>query len=162
MRFKKLITGVCCILGLGLTGLYAQEAIPTTGGVALGSGGSVCFTIGQIVYTTNIGTNGSVAQGVQQPFEISIVSGLETRKGINYECSVYPNPTSRYLILELEYKGNKNLYYQLYDMNGKILKTKELLENKNIITMDKFIPAIYFLNVFENNDVKRTFKIIKK
>ena len=44
----------------------AQDAIPATGGDATGSGGSASYTVGQIGYTTNTGTNGSVAEGVQQ------------------------------------------------------------------------------------------------
>ena len=59
------------------TGLLAQEVIPTSGGTASGSGGSASYTIGQMIYTTNNGVNGSVSQGIQQPYEISVVSGIE-------------------------------------------------------------------------------------
>ena len=74
MQYKKAKLIVVLFLILVLTGLQAQECIPTTGGNASGSEGSVSYTIGQIVYITNVGTNSSLAQGVQQPFEISAVS----------------------------------------------------------------------------------------
>ena len=63
--------------------LTAQEAITTSGGDASGSGGSVSYSVGQILYSTNTGANGSVAHGVQQPFEISVVIGIEEASSIN-------------------------------------------------------------------------------
>jgi hypothetical protein len=70
--------------------VHAQSTIPATGGNAAGNGGSVSYTVGQIVYTTVSGTNGSVAQGVQQPYEISVVTGIENKE-INLSCSIYSN-----------------------------------------------------------------------
>ena len=101
MLLKRLEFSALLVFGLGLTGLQAQESINATGGIASGSGGSMSYSVGQIVYTTNTGTNGSVAQGVQQPYEISAVIGIEEFNGINLYVSVYPNPTSDYLTLSI-------------------------------------------------------------
>ena len=78
MRHKRLQLIAVLLLVIGLTRLQAQETIPAIGGNASGSGGSVSYSVGQAVYTTNTGTNGSVPQGVQQPFEISVETGNET------------------------------------------------------------------------------------
>jgi len=43
----------------------AQDSTNSSGGNATGSGGTVAYSVGQVVYTTNTGTNGSLAQGVQ-------------------------------------------------------------------------------------------------
>ena len=51
--------------------IMAQQAINASGANATGSGGSVSYSVGQVLYTTNSGSNGSSAQGVQQPYEIS-------------------------------------------------------------------------------------------
>ncbi len=72
---------------------YAQQAVPASGGDAVGSGGSSSYTVGQVLYTTNSGANGSVAQGIQQPYEISTLVGLEVTE-INLKLSAYPNPTN--------------------------------------------------------------------
>ena len=97
MKYKKLKLSAVLLLGLGLTGLQAQESVNATGGDALGSGGSASYSVGQVVYTTNTGTNGSVAQGVQQAFEISVVTSIEEAQGIT--LLAYPNPTTDYLTL---------------------------------------------------------------
>jgi hypothetical protein len=44
--------------------IQAQDAIPVSGGEAAGSGDTVSYSVGQLVYTTNIGS-GTVTQGVQ-------------------------------------------------------------------------------------------------
>ena len=72
MRSLTTIIALMCSVGL-----HAQETVPATGGDATRAGGSSSYTLGQVVYTTNTGTNGSVAQGVQQPYEISISVGIE-------------------------------------------------------------------------------------
>ncbi len=161
MRHKKLKLSAVFLLCIWLTGLQAQSAIPATGGNASGGSGSVSYSVGQMVYTTNTGTNCSVAQGVQQPFEISVVTGLEEAKGINLSFSAYPNPTTDFLNLKVENYDNTNLSYQLFDISGKLLDTKKLESNKTSIVMNNLVKATYFLKVIENNKEIKTFKIIK-
>jgi len=164
--------------------IQAQETIPATGGNASGSGGSVSYTIGQVLCTINTGTNGSVAQGVQQPFEISVVTAIEEAKGIslNYNYSVYPNPAFDYLILKIEgdvkpqcivslYDINGKVQTQciasLYDMNGKLITTQKITGNETTIVVSNLAPAAYFLKVIQTQGTAsqkeiKTFKIIKK
>jgi len=165
MKYKKLKFSALLLLGLGLTGLQAQESVNATGGNASGSGGTVSYSVGQVVYTTNIGTNGSVAQGVQQPYEISVVTGLEEAKGINLTVSAYPNPTTDYLTLEVDASTTlsiQSMAYQLYDMQGKLLQNEKITSNQASIVMSNLVPATYFVKVTESNKEVKTFKIIKK
>jgi len=116
---------------------------------------------GQVVYTTNTGTNGSVAQGVQQPFEISVVTGIEQTKGINLSVSAYPNPATDFLMLKVENYDNGNLSYQLFDMNSKLLQNKKVTSNQTSIVMSNLVPATYFVKVIQENKEVKTFKVIK-
>jgi hypothetical protein len=161
MRHKRLKLSALFLLGLGSTGLQAQETIPATGGNALGSGGSMSYSVGQVVYTTNTGTNGSVAQGVQQPYEISIVIGIEEAKGIKLTISAFPNPTTDFLTLKVENYDKENLSYQLFDMQGKFLENKKITDNQTSIVISNLVPATYFVKVTEGNKEVKTFKIIK-
>jgi Secretion system C-terminal sorting domain len=162
MRNKKLKLSAILLFGLGLTEILAQEAIPATGGNASGSGGSVSYTIGQIVYMTNIGTNGSVTQGIQQPYEILVITGIPEAKDITIEILVYPNPVTDNLKLEIKNYEIQNLRYKLYDNNGKLLQENKIEGNETNIIMNNLIPAIYFLKVTDNKKIVKTFKIIKK
>ena len=141
--------------------IEAQTAIPASGGNATGSGGSISYTIGQIVYTTVSNSNGSVAQGVQQPFEISEITGVEEAKNITLQCFAYPNPTADYLTLNVKDYSFSTLKFQLYDINGKLLETQKVESNETTIDLKNLVPAIYFLKVTDNNRELKTFKIIK-
>ena len=162
MKYKKLKFSALLLLGLGLTGLQAQESVNATGGNASGSGGTVAYSVGQVVYTTNTGANGSVAQGVQQPFEISVVLAIEEAQGINLSVSAYPNPTTDYLTLEVNEFELSNLNFQLYDISGKLLQNEKITGNQTSIVMSNLVPATYFVKVTESNKEVKTFKIIKK
>ena len=157
------VLGVATLLAcmFSLSTVSAQESVNATGGNASGSGGSASYSVGQVVYTTNTGTNGSVAQGVQQPFEISVVTGLEEAKGINLSVTAYPNPTTDYLTLSIGEFEISNLSYQLYDMNGKLLQSEKITGNQTSIVMSNLVPATYFIKVIQNNKEVKTFKIIK-
>jgi Secretion system C-terminal sorting domain len=162
MRHKKVELCALFLMGLGLTGIQAQQAIPASGGNGTGSGGSVSYTVGQVVYSTNTGTNGSEAQGVQQPFEISVVTAVEEAKDILLEFVVYPNPATDFVILKTgDYKVD-NLSYYLFDLNGNHLANKKIQESETNIPLQNLLPSTYFLKVTDGNRVLKIFKIIKK
>jgi len=159
MKNKKTKLIALLLLGIGFNQVYAQQATTASGGDASGSGGSVAYSFGQIVYTTNTGSNGSVGQGVQQPYEISITIGLN-ETGVNLNLSAYPNPTTNYLMLEVD-NYDKALSYQLYDISGKLLESNTVVANSTTINMEQLARATYFLKVSQNNKEVKTFKIIK-
>ena len=160
LKVKSLGVATLLTFTFSLSTLMAQETIPATGGNASGSGGTVSYSVGQVVYTTNTGTNGSVAQGVQQPFEISVVTGIE-QTAINLVISAYPNPTTDFLQLKVESEKLKDLSFQLYNMQGKLLQNKKIEGNETSIVMSSLVPATYFVKVVQGNKEVKTFKIIK-
>lgn len=163
MKKNKLKLSVVALLFLGVSSLQAQEAIPATGGEASGSGGTASYTIGLVVYTTNEGTGGNtVAQGVQQPFEISVVTGIAEAKGVSLQVSAYPNPTTDYLTVKVKNYKTANLQYMLFDINGKLLQIVKATGNETQIATSNLVPANYFVKVLDNKKEIKVFKIIKK
>ena len=160
MKKNRKKTVVLLLLYFGIITAKAQQATTAAGGNATGSGGSVAFSVGQIVYTTNTGTTGSVAQGVQQPYEISIVLGIEDNL-INLDMQAYPNPTTNYLQLVIGSENIHNLTYQLFDIAGKLIENKKITKSIEIIHMENLPSASYFLTVTNNIKEIKTFKIIK-
>lgn len=161
MRQKKLKLFALLLLGLGISSLKAQEVVPATGGNGSGSGGSISYSIGQVTYETNAGPNGSVLQGVQQPYEISVVTGIPDAIGIKLQLNVYPNPTSDLLNLKVEDFRNKNLSYQLFKADGSQLECKNISANETEIYMGNLAHGVYLLKISDGNNEVKTFKIIK-
>jgi len=158
MKHKKIKLSVL-LLGIGITA-QAQQATTASGGDASGSGGTVAYSVGQVVYTTNTDVSGTVSQGVQQPYEIFTVGIKETE--LNILLSVFPNPTAYNLTLQISDYNNEKLSYQLFDMQGKLLNNGQVTAQQVQINTANLPPATYFINVVNQENKKiRSFKIIK-
>lgn len=142
--------------------MYSQESIVSTGNDAVGASGSVSYSVGQTAYSYQEGASGSVNQGVQQPFEISVVLSTNDNFGINLTMVVYPNPTTDYLNLNIDnYKGEE-LTFQLYDLLGRVISQNQITSNSTRINMSGLPTATYLLMVTSGSASVKQFRIIKK
>lgn len=159
MKSKK--TAFLVFLVLSFLKLNAQSSTISGGGESISRSGSVSYSLGQVVNQTQTGTDGSIAEGVQQPYQIYIMHEISQAK-INVSVSTYPNPVTNHLMLQVDLSELSNLSYKLYDVNGKILQNKKIKQSQLEITMDSYVPSLYFLKVLSKNKPLKTFKIIKK
>lgn len=137
----------------------AQTGVVTSGGDASGTGGSVSYSVGQVVYTTNTGTDGSVAQGVQQPYEISEIVAINDFEA-DWECLVFPNPANDFLIISHSHADNCT--FQLYDNNAQLIRNGKLDVGETNVPMRDLAPAVYFLRIVNAvGELKKEFKIVK-
>ena len=148
-----------CLLWAGRA--QAQESANTTGGDATGLGGTVAYSIGQVVYTTQNSSTGSVAQGVQHAYDVYAL-GMEHNE-LNVAMDVYPNPTSDNIILQIPDFNNQQLWYRLLDAQGKIIVREKIITQQSAINMYNLSSATYFLQVVnQDNKQAQSFSIIKK
>lgn len=137
----------------------SHQVLSASGGDATGIGGSAAYSVGQIVYTTSTGTTGSVAQGVEQAYEIYSVGIKET--ALNISLSVFPNPTSDFLTLKVQDYNNEALSYNLLDEQGKLILNEQITNQDTQIAMSTLARGAYFINIVQTNKQIQTFKIIK-
>jgi opacity protein-like surface antigen len=157
-KLKPTAMLLLALLWVGLA--QAQESVNAAGGNATGSGGTVAYSIGQVVYTTNTGNNGSVAQGVQQPYEILTVGINENEPKIS--LSVFPNPVADNLILQVNEVEHSTLNFQLCDTQGKQISKGQIIAKQTQINTASLSTATYFIHVVNQENKKvQTFKIIK-
>lgn len=140
--------------------LFAQNSPLPAGGVATGTGGSVSYSVGQVVYSYNTGATGSLSQGVQQPFEISIVTGI-TDLNIQLSASIFPNPSSEYFTLTVNQTQLKQMSFVLLDVNGKVLKKEKIINSVTSINTNTLTKGVYFINILNKNSIVKAFKVIK-
>ncbi len=162
MELKKRTSWSLFLATLSVGFLQAQQSAVASGGNASGVGGTVSYSVGQVLYTTASGVGGSVAQGVQQPFEIAVVLDLEESKGITLQCTVYPNPTSGTVTLQIENYDIQNLSYTIFDLSGRIIANNKISNNQTFISMENLASATYYINIMKLNKELKVFKIIKK
>lgn len=164
MKVMKILLSLCFFLAFCLGGAVAQQALPAAGGEASGSGGSASYTLGQLSYTAKTVSGGMVSTGVQQTYEVSVVSGMEEGSGIHLHLAAYPNPVAAQLTIEVDMptaKGRK-LSYHLYDLNGRLLQQQEISGTKTELRVEELAPATYILKVNAGNKELKTFRILKK
>jgi hypothetical protein len=156
-------SSVLLVLSFGFIGLHAQEVVSTSGGRAVGNGGFVDYTVGQITYTTNFSGTYSVAQGVQQPYEIIIETDPRDALNLTLTCSAYPNPVADFLTLQVENYIDEKIEYTLYDAVGKLLTTGNVEKKKTVISMVGYISSTYTLKVIQqrNESMPRKTKVFK-
>lgn len=150
------------ILGLlfSLTAVQAQQNPVSGGGNASGTGGTLAYSVGQLAYTANTGTNGSMAQGVQQPFEIQQLLGTAQHQ-ISLSFAAYPNPTVASLTLEIRDFDYSSTTFQLFDLNGKLLASGSIMADTTTLNMQHLPSALYILNVQDRGKTIQSYKILK-
>ena len=70
--------------------LCAQSSINSAGAEATGQGGSLSYSVGQVVYSASSSSAGAVSAGVQQAYEVSVATQV-SETNLNIDASVYPN-----------------------------------------------------------------------
>jgi hypothetical protein len=162
MKHLRRLLCIFSILGFCIIIVQGQEAIPATGGNATGTGGSVSYTMGQIADNLHSGSNGTIVEGVQQPYEVSVVTAIEDAGGLSLESIVYPNPSSGQIRLIVESPENENLRFRLYDITGVLLLDKRIEGRETEITLENFASSVYLLKLVKNNKEAKVFKIVKR
>jgi hypothetical protein len=57
--------------------------------------------------------------------------------------------------------NNNEVFYQLMDLNGKLLEKKRIDSNETIVDLQQYVSQGYLLTVFVNMTEINTYKIIK-
>lgn len=160
MKIKKqqLFTVITSLLCFSVA--HSQESTNSAGGDASGSGGTVAYSVGQIDYTSNSDASGTVSQGVQQAYEIFTLSTKEIE--INMDLSVYPNPTTDNLTLQINDYNNEKWSYEFYDMQGKLVNSGQIIQEQTQVNTANLPAATYFIHVVNQEKKKvQSFKIVK-
>ena len=143
-------------ISLATSALLAQESVNTTGGNASGSGGSVSYSVGQVVYTYHSSSSAQMNQGVQQVFDdcqpatgtdiISSCAPITWIDGNTYSAS---NNTATFLLAGAAQNGCDSLV----TMNFTLWSCTELhpvscgatIQPQNLVySMDMGAPAYRF------------------
>ncbi len=151
---------ILSILMFTITTVRSQNNTLSSGGQANGANGSVSYSIGQAFFSSASGGNGTIIQGNQQPYEISVITGIRNTN-IDLKAQVYPNPVVDNLILVIRNTELKNLSYVLVDMQGKVLRQNKITNTSTTIETTSYSNGVYFIKVLDKQKPIKTFKIVK-
>jgi hypothetical protein len=147
---------------IGAWSAQAQQAVLASSNDAVGTTGSISYSVGQVAYLLTTSADGFIIEGVQQPFEYQFHIGINEINGVSLKCSLYPNPAGSYSMLKIEGNDLKNLRYQLYNMNGFLLQNIPVEVRETRINTEDLAPASYSLTVSNNDRIFQSFILIRK
>jgi hypothetical protein len=150
---------VLAIWVLSILQLQAQKGVTASGGDANNSTGSISYSVGQIDFAAATNATGAINAGIQQPYEV-FVSAVD-EAFFNAEINVFPNPADHYISLNIQ-DFKEGFSYQLFDLNGKLISSGNILEQLTNISMLQLPTATYLLNVQEGQKTIKSFKIVKR
>ncbi len=158
--FLKLLL-ILMLTGFPVAKLFAQQDILSASCNATGISGTVSWSVGQVAYSDWNNITGFLTEGVQQPYEIFIISDVE-ESGSDPDFIVYPNPTSGKVTLKLLNHHLNNLSSCIYDAEGALMCRNTIDAEEVIIPMENLKPATYFLIILEKDRPVKSYKIIKR
>lgn len=161
MLQPKILITLSLLLAAGLMPAMAQQGVVSAGGQAASDDGTVSISVGQVFYHTISGAEGSLTEGLQQPYEVSVVTSIGEVEDIELLFSAYPNPVSDMLTLDVKDGEKDDLHYQLLDFTGKLLREADIRDVQTGISMRELDPAVYFLRITKGNKTIQTFRIVK-
>ncbi len=142
--------------------VYSQESINTSGGSASGSMGSSDYSIGQVFYSTKNDSGGTVYEGVQCPYEVSIITSIRKAKTISLQVEVFPNPATEYAKLKIDFKDCSGFKYEIYTIRGALVCKAKISDNLTNIPLTSYQPGEYLIRVYNRKKLYKTFKLIKQ
>lgn len=141
--------------------LNGQYTFITGGGNASELSGSVSFSIGQMTYTSFNDSNGTLHQGVQQPYELLILLDLDQNDFFSREYIVYPNPSIDIVHLKIEDWYKLDLHYLLLDDSGKMINFQKIETEDTSISVKNLASTTYLLKILEKDQEIKSYKIVK-
>ena len=143
-------------------------SLNTSGTNTSGNSGFVSYSIGQVFFSNFADDAHQVEEGIQIGYqentEINNNEDADNVPSSEIEIVIFPNPTVDFITMASEGfdLDNQLNSYQLYNYQGKLLKQNIIEQNKTEIDLSNLSSSIYILQVFVEEKLWKTFKIVKR
>jgi len=151
------------VIGIIMTNLaFSQTASPELVSSAGDSFNNTSYqldwSIGECITATHSAGSYVITQGFHQnSYVVTSVEDLRT----DISISVYPNPTTDFISLKIESSKVEDMQYTITDFSGRVLQTDNFTDDIEQINFSNYAAGTYFISVTENNQLIKSFKIIK-
>ena len=152
---KKLLLILLCLPMIGF-GQVATPSVVSSSGDSYSNGGVIMdYTLGEIVIETFSNSANILTQGFHQG-DLKITTAVVN---LDIKTKIYPNPTTNFIIIELEKNVNAELL--VYDINGKIVIKDKLRDEQKKQLDFSFLAQVNYLLHINIADKKSVYQINK-
>lgn len=145
---KQILSLILFVTLASLNYVFAQQLSVQSGGgnYTESGGGSVSWTLGEVVIQTGVSGTHDATQGFQQGN--IYVTGLEEIPEL--QISVYPNPA----VDNFTINAPEFLTLNIYNSTGQLVLNQQLNEGNNLVDVTGLARGTYNL-MFENSNLSR-------
>lgn len=151
--------GYIVVLLLAPFSMSGQVSVNSSGGEAIGSNGSVSFSVGQVDYINFSSAQNMMSEGVQQPIELYTVKIEELQEKVY--LTLYPNPTTQNLWLQFDGAVHNRKKIEVYSISGQKVKSLEIDESKPQLDVSDLANGTYIIRVYAHGTVLFTKRFVK-
>ena len=156
---QSFFTAITCLF---CSMCFGQSSMNTSGGDTFSDQGSVAYSIGQVFVQINESAEISVSEGVQQPYEISLINAVFEEGDVKVSLLAYPNPTMNDLTIELQGWQHEQASFEVYDAQGKKISSGAFNQSTLSIDARLWSSGNYYLHIYSpKGDQAASVKIIK-
>jgi hypothetical protein len=139
--------------------VHGQSAVLSAGGDALGIGGSVSFSLGQLADDHPAATTGNVQEGVQQPY-VDGSTLISERPGTT-DVSVSPTVTADQVTVQLPNMMGHRWSVTVFDVHGRLVVQRSVKDARTDLSLAHLASGVYHLLIQHDMRAVRTFTIIR-
>lgn len=140
--------------------LSAQQSFVVTGDDIKTGFGSVHYSVGQLIITSDSTKKGSIMHGVQLPIELfRNPVGVEEYEDIQAEA--YPNPTFDHVKISIPAKYQGPFTISLISSNGNIIETLHSNTNELLVSLLNNPSGMYTIRISQGSKTVSSYSIIK-
>lgn len=158
----KIIRSIHILLTIFLlfnTKIYSQQVVGSAGMSYENQNVNLSWTLGEVAIMTLENQNQMLTQGFHQP--ILVVLNSDDVTTFDKTIKVFPNPTSDYVILQVDNEINQSMFYRLYDFAGQLIQFDIITSELTNINFE-FLPAgVYLITINDSIRQLKSFRIIK-
>ena len=152
---KKLLLILLCLPMIGF-GQVTTPSVISSSGDSYNNGGVIMdYTLGEIVVETFSNSANILTQGFHQ----GVLNVTTAVINLDIKTKIYPNPTTNFIIIELEKNVNAELL--VYDINGKIVIKDKLNEERQKQLDFSFLTQGNYLLHINISDKQSVYQINK-
>ena len=123
--------------------------------------GSLSWTLGQAATGHFTGSNMILTQGFQQS-NLEVTTSTRFYPEMEGKITAYPNPVRNRLAVHLQDMDEISLSFQLFDLEGRLLKEEKIHSNPRRIHFNGMPSGKYILRITSGKKIIKTFKLIKR
>ena len=147
---RKQLLLLLCLPFIGFGQITSPSVISSSGNSYNNGGVNMDYTLGEIVVETQTNSTTILTQGFHQ----GVLNVNTSVVNIDIKTKVYPNPTTNFIIIELEKNVNAELL--VYDINGKLVIKDKLNDERQKQLDFSFLKQgnyILYINISDKQSV---------